>query len=586
MTKRNPSIARTVSISLAAVFASLALQAGIDKRLQSHYLERYMNKTIFLRIPVHGLRQTVDVTASGSRLASSQGEAVAFKVGDQVRVTGLEFKDRSIRFRLSGLDSSREATVFFQFAQPLQQHFAQQGAFEDSLAFAFTEGVSYREIDSAKAAFIESQYEELIRTFAATTGTSREFVVRKIAEQNPDYRKAIKDAAQLATTASNLETKLAAAAQRLAAAESESASLRQQLEEANTHVDEEKEERLQILEQRDEARSDIRRLQGELDQVKRSQEAYEKQVNDLVGSLQADPGDAKAQGPKVESLSTFLTQLQSDRSTLSSQLGEVQGQILALQSEAEELRKNLAAAESSNRRLSSRLRALTSDKKSINAQYLQMREQKEILETTDALSRALRVEAAAGPSSEEGWLENRFYLESQLLGTVRIAPPSQVGVAARVEMSLLSPDTVKFSQRERELHSALGEDVRAEVAWVTPDELAMVLDGEDSRRVVKVRESTFWEWNVDGDLTRSQPVTLEIDLIDRNDQGILLHTRQFVVHPTGLGSWLSGIFSLPSLLAGLILGAAAACALVFVRGGQGRETRSRHPAEYLAEKEL
>ena len=154
-------------------------------------------------------------------------------------MTGLEFKDRSIRFRLNALDASREATVFFQFAEPLQQHFAQQGAFENSLLFAFTEGMSYRQIESAKAAFIESQYDELIRTFAATTGTSTEFVVRKIAEQNPDYQKAIKDAAALATRASSLETKLGTAAQTLAAEESRSANLRQQLEEVAGEIEEE-----------------------------------------------------------------------------------------------------------------------------------------------------------------------------------------------------------------------------------------------------------------------------------------------------------------------------------------------------------
>ena len=575
---RNLLFARRVSVLLPAIFVTLALQAGIDKRLQNHYLERYLNKTIFLRVPIRGLRQAVDVSASGSRLdASSRGEALVFKVGEQVRVVGMEFNNRSIRLRVSALDASREATVFFQFAEPLEQYFTQQEAFEDSLLFAFTEGVSYREIESAKAAFIESEYEELIRTFAATTGTSTEFVVRKIAEQNPEYRKAVKEAAQLATKASSLETKLAAAAQKLAAAESLATNLHEQLEEATVEVDEEKEERLLILDQRDEARREIRKLQGQIDQIKRSQATYQKQVNDLMNSFPDS---------NVESLSLFVDKLQTARSTLSTQLAEVQGQVSALQSEAEELRKNLASAQSNSRRLSSRLRALTSDKKSINAQYLQMREQTEVLETADALSKALRVESSTDEESDEGWPESRFFLDSQLLGTVRIAPPEQVGAPARVEMSLLSPDTVKFSERERELHSALGDEVRAEVGWVTPQELVMELAGDDPRREVKVRESTFWDWNVGGELIRSEPATLRIDLIDRNDQRILLHTRQFVVHPAGLGSWVSRIFSLPSLLAGLILGAASIGAMVFLRRPQGRRARSRHPVEYLTEKEL
>ena len=192
-------------------------RAGIDKRLQNHYLKRYLNKTIFLRVPIYGLRQAVDVRESGRPSSTLRVKERPWfsRLENRCAWTGLEFKDRSIRFRLSALDASREAAVFFQFVEPLQQYFRAAGwPFEDSLLFAFTEGGSYREINSAKAAFIESQYEELIRTFAATTGTSREFVVHKIAEQNPEYQKAIKEAAQLATKASSLETKLVAAAQK------------------------------------------------------------------------------------------------------------------------------------------------------------------------------------------------------------------------------------------------------------------------------------------------------------------------------------------------------------------------------------
>ncbi len=584
---RNPLSVCRVSFLLPAVFITLALQAGIDKRLQNDYQERYLNRTIFLRIPIHGLGQAVDVRASGSRLeASSQGETLFFKVGEQVRVVGLEFKDRSIRFRVSALDTSRESTVFFQFEEPLEQYFGQQTAFEDSLRFAFTEGVSYREIAAAKTAFIESQYEELIRTFATTTGTTTEFVVQKIAEQNPEYRRALEEVAQLATKASSLETKLVAAAQKLAAAESRSTNLREQLEEVTVEVDEEKEERLRTLDQRDEARGEITKLQGEIAQLKSSQATYEKQVNDLMTSFQPEPGDPSAADSKAESLSLFVDKLQTARSDLSTQLANVQGQVSALQSEAEELRKELASAQSNGKRLSSRLRALTSDKKSINARYLQMREQKEVLETADALSKALRVESSPDQKADEGWLESRFFLDSQLLGTIRIAPPEQVGAPARVEMSLLSPDTVKLTERERELHSALGDDIRAEMGWVTPEKLVIELAGDDPRREVKVRESTFWDWSVDGELIRSEPATLKIDLIDRNDQRILLHTRQFVVHPAGLRSWLSRSFSLPSLLAGLILGAGSIGTLLFLRRPQGRRVRSRHPVEYLAEKEL
>ncbi len=580
---RNPLSLRRMSFLFVACATVLTLSAGIDKRLQSQYLERYLNKTIFLRVPMHGLRQIVDVKTQSRLDPSSQADPLTFKVGDQVRVTGLEFKDRSIRFRVSALDGSVEGLVFFRFEQPLEQHFGQQGDFEGALIFAFTEGVSYRDIDAAKTSFIEHQYEELIQNFVATTGTSREFVIRKIAEQNPEYRRALKDAQELEARVSALETKMGATGEELASEQLRSRDLREQLGEVTTVVDEEKQERLRILDQRDEARGEIRKLQTEIDELRSAQETYERQVNDLISSLDVEAGNGEV--GDSESLGSFVNQLQSARSALSTRLAELQGQVSALQSENQELRKELTSTQSKNRRLSSRLRALTSDKKSINAQYLEMREQKEILEMADALSKALRVEPLVDPEAEEESLAGQIFLESQLLGTLRIVPPDQVGNRARVEITLVSPDTVKFSDRERELHAALGDEPRAEVGWIAPEELSVELAGGDARRVFKVREDTFWDWDFGGGISRSQPATLKVDLIDGNDQRISLHSQQFVVHPAGLGNWLSRILSFPSLFAGLILGAAAIAVLAFLRRPVGRSAR-RHTVEYLADKKL
>ncbi len=574
-----------ISLLLAVCATTLTLTAGIDKRLQSHYLERYLNKTFFLRIPMHGSLQVVEVKTTSRLDPLTQTDPLTFKVGEQVRVTGLEFKDRSIRFRVSSPDGSAEGMVFFRFYQPLEQYFEQQGDFEAALTFAFTEGVSYRDIDAAKISFIENQYKELINKFVASTGTSKEFVIQRIAEQNPRYRKAIQDLQELEARVTGLKMRMVEAGKELASEQTRSRNLEQQLEEITTELDEEKEEQLRILGQRDQARENTRRLQTQRDELKRAQETYERQVTHLVSSLDVEQRSGEEVGSKVESIESFVSQLQTARFNLSNQLAEVQGQVSTLQDENQKLRQELTSTESTNKRLSSRLRALTSDKKSINAQYLEMREQKEILERADAISRALRVESLLDPGAEEESLGGHFFLGSQLLGTLRIAPPEQVGNRTRVEIMLLSPDTVKFSDQERELHAALGDEVRAEAGWLAPEELSVELVESDGLRVLKRRENTFWDWVFEGEISSSQAATLKIDLIDRNDQKIPLYTQQFVVHPSGLGSWLSRFLSFPSLLLGLILGGAAIAGLSLLRRTD-RKSLHGHPVEYLTDKKL
>jgi len=174
---------------LGLLLIASAANAGVSKEMEAYYTQTYLNKAMFLKVPIRGEQQTVLVLEEGTSLDQSNlGEPLRFKVGEQVRITGLDFKDSAIEFKVASIDTARKGTVIFRFRNPLRHSFASRESFDSALRNSFTEGLSYQEIDSAKEQFIKDQFDELVRQFAVTTGTSVDFVLDSVTQRNPKYR--------------------------------------------------------------------------------------------------------------------------------------------------------------------------------------------------------------------------------------------------------------------------------------------------------------------------------------------------------------------------------------------------------------
>ena len=104
---------------LALLYPSSGL-AGVSRDIQARYVEEYENKAMFLKIPIRGLRQIVYVNDDGIQLdRASAGFPLAFRVGEQVRIVDVQFRDELIRFKFSAIDLSREGELIFRFFSPL-----------------------------------------------------------------------------------------------------------------------------------------------------------------------------------------------------------------------------------------------------------------------------------------------------------------------------------------------------------------------------------------------------------------------------------------------------------------------------------
>src|SRR5690606_21707777 len=178
---------------------------NVSREIEEQYRQTYLNKALFLKIPIHGSRQVIHIREEGMIMDRSNiGERLRFKVGEQVRITEVKFGGATIEFEVASIDLTQRSRIVFQFLTPLTYTFHQKAHFDDALDNTFTEGISYQDIDAAKESFIKKQFDHLIEQFALTTETSPEFVIQAISEMNPQYQEArreIESARERATQA-------------------------------------------------------------------------------------------------------------------------------------------------------------------------------------------------------------------------------------------------------------------------------------------------------------------------------------------------------------------------------------------------
>ncbi len=559
---KHPSILHSL---LFLLLAAAGLQAGISREMQNYYLRQYENRALYLKIPVHGFRQTVQVEPRPELDGSTLGLPVAFKVGEQVRITDLNFKDEFIRFKIAAVDFSREAEIVFQFSSRLTNDFPQGGQFDRALEFTFTAGVDYKEIDAAKETFIADQFDRLIEQFATTTGTSREYVIQTISEKNPDFERNKRLLAQRDREMAGLRQQLAEAERAKNEAESGSGRLVQRVREAEAEADSLKIERNELLDERDSLRERLEETESGSRNWQRQKQEYESRIAGLLGSLDAETGSRNELSSQVAALDTAIQGAKAERAALAGELEEARRQTAQLQEENRQKSAEVQTLEADRKKLSDDLRSLTSDRKGLNSRYLETRRKGEALEA--ALQLASAITLRRQPEGAEGAALVEVGLLDRKLATLRVEDPAAEPFRVRFEM--VSPDTVEFSEEERRLWGALAEGTSVRAVWsgASPGVQPALVEGE-AQQLLAPREAAEWTFRLPSAPASSEPLRLEIALVDPDGREVPLGGLDFQARPGGLGGVLGGLSWL-TLLIGLAVGASAAFLLLALR---------KHPA--------
>ena len=564
---------------LALLYPSSGL-AGVSRDIQARYVEEYENKAMFLKIPIRGLRQIVYVNEDGIQLdRASAGFPLAFRVGEQVRIVDVQFRDELIRFKFSAIDLSREGELIFRFFSPLQTDFSQEASFSGALQACVTEGISYTEIESAKAEFVKNQYDEFIRQFASATDTSPDFVVDAISERNPKYQEAIRAAAEVRGKLQSLVSDLDREKTSRRQLQSQLSNLQAQLRENQSEI-------LRVRRERDRVFEQKRSLEQQLEATQKSSREYEQQVDQLASSLDVELAANTNLGQRVGALNDSVTSLKTERTTLFEKVEQASHQLEELRRNNDRLSGALKKEQGARTKLASNLKALTSDRNSLESRYLQTKNRRDVLETSWALQSALRLQERERGEHPEGLAVADLYLLEQKVAVLEVEIPGGAGTASRVTLQLESPDSVRYSDEERRLYESLGEKWTVETAWISPSSTLQprLIDGE-LRQQPEARDRVTWQWLMEGEIAQPQPARLLVTVINQDGEKIELRAQEFMLMPAGLMARLQRV-SLLSVLIGAILGVAVFGSVARLRRRRISVAPSGPREEYVRRKKL
>ena len=558
------------------------LAAKIGKEIREQYVAKYENRAMFLKVPVRGLRQVLHVDGTGAKLdRSNLGEPVNFKVGEQVRITGVSFKNDSIRFKIASIDLIREGELTFMLPAPIQYAFPQQGLFEQALNDSLTEGLSYKELDSAKGEFIRGQFESLVREFSATSGTTPDFVRNAILQENPEYQAAKREAATAKSELKTLRQQQQDGERAALEGRRRLASLTRELERAKSELD-------ATRGQQKKAQTEGERYQRELGDLRQKNKEHERQINNLAKSLDVRTASNAALDSRLKDLGSSIESLKRERTSVSEKAEKLAQELKQGELKNKKLTQDLKQVRREKQKLSSDLRSLTSNKDSLEARFLETQKKKEGLETAAVLTSALRLEKSIQEREGETFEVGDLFLLSQKLGALEVQVPATPGELSAVKFQMDSPDLVEFDEEERRLYKALGDPIRIETSWVSESEelKAVLVDGEVAHRSVKPREKVQWLWKIEGNLSEEERIVLTTHLTSRDGERVDLAPREFVLQPAGLLAPLRASFSLFSLFAGVVLGAAVFGLGLSLRGRSHPKAAPVKREDYVVQKEL
>ena len=518
---------------------SLWLHAGVRRDIQASYIQNYENKAMFLKVPIRGRRQIIHVRVNGYRLdPASITDPLRFKVGDQVRITKVNFRGDAVRYTVSSLDLSRKSELEFRFRQDLQDHFPQRGAFDITLKATFTEGLSYTDIDSARQEFIEGEFDQFVEQLSRSNNTSSDFVVTVLRDKIPDYQ-----------------------ALRLEADETQS-----MLQKAEEDLREEKRVRSQVD-------SEVTRLEGQLDQIRseldrtenerktlmaetdRLSEDYENQVKRLIETLNVKTSSATSLGAQVDVLNESIGTLRDERLSRARELQDLNQQIRGLEETTHALSEDLERVQAEKDKLWSDFSLLTSNRQGLEGRYAELLQENQQLENSMLLHDSFNLKRRIERREENEFQVADLYLLTQHIGTLEIQIPPVAGTVHPVRFTATSPDTVKFSSEERKILGILGEPFQMETTWETSSSnLNIVLLNKESLQSVEPRETIEWPWMFQGEVTQPESASLVVHLISSDGSKIFLGSQDLTVSPAQMMTRMRYSISPTSLLAGGVVG--------------------------------
>ncbi len=517
-----------IVVLMAVTGTSHLVLAGVSRAIQDKYRRGYEGKALFLRTPVFADRKYVDLSGGSFRFEPDPTGAARFKVGEQVRITGIDFGGEEIRFRISAIAGANLAEIIFRFDSSLKEDFPNSDVFDRALQATFTEGLKYADIEDAKKGYIDDAFERYIRETMTLTSSSREAVMKSAAAHLPAYQDALREIDGLKGRNQDLSTQLTQV-------QTENRKMETDLKSQQAEINRLRSTNNALQEKIDSSASQLLRLGDEVRTARGTTQGYQRELSNLQQSLNLRVDTAKDLGSQIGELSQAVRKIQRENASLTSQNNSLSTNLATLETARNRLTKQVEDLQASVRQKDELVASLTSKEDSLGRQFLQMKQAKENLENV------VRAVGSLTTKIEEekvrGGIETArisIYLKDILLGSLVYALPERMSpneeMPAEAVFSSESIDYVRVSPDERQLLRSLGDrlKVQAQLSSSSPT-MSVKPEGEKTVQEVGERDRVSWRWKIANQGTADAPLTLAVALVNRNSDPVPLLRREQLV---------------------------------------------------------
>ncbi len=541
-------------LCLISVIVTCALSsfAGVSRAIQDQYKKGYENRALYLKIPIYGEKQTINITGQSFRVEPGSG-TTRYKVGDQLRVLLVEFGGEEIKIRLGPISAPGFVELVFKFDTSLQENFPNRDVFDKALQATLTEGLKYSEIDDAKDAFVREQFDRVVRDIAGSASISRESALKSIAPYVPAYQDAQRDI-------ENLKSRVQDLSAQLSQSQSENRKLDSDARAQQAELSRLKTANANLQDKLESYTAQISKLGDAVRDAKGNAQGYQKELATIQRSLNMRVDSSRDLTAQITDLGQVLNKLQKENASLANQINSLRTNLEAQQAANARLVSENEEVKASNRNLQGTLATLTSSKDSLGRQYLALKSAKEKLDDLSLAVNSVRTRIVE--ESTEGGIHRgkaNIYVKNVLFGSLDWSIPAYLGrdetKSAEADVSIESIDYMRATPEERHILRSLGDrfKIRLDLNSVSD---SMVVTPDQSKPIHELgeRDRSSWKWAINNNGTKDARFILAVHLINRDSSEISIFQQDQSVAASNMVRQVRSYLQPVPLVAGIIIG--------------------------------
>jgi predicted nuclease with TOPRIM domain len=549
----HPKIHRRI-LSIAFLMFSSAFIAfsGVSHKIQEQYKRDYENKAVFMKIPIYSERQLVRINDQKIKAELGLG-APKFKVGDQLRILGIDFAGDEIKFKLGAIAATGVVDIVFKFDSSLQESFPNQDIFDRALRSTFTEGLKYTDIEDSKRTFVEQEFDRSVRDIAGAASISRETVLKNIAPQVPAFQDAQRDI-------DNLKDKLQDVSGQLTQSQADNRKLESNVKTQQAELSSLKSANTSLQDKIDKSTAQVSRLGEDLRDAKGTAQGYQQGLASIQRSLNIKVENNRDLASQITDLGQAIRKLQKENDGLSNQLASAKNNLEAQQAANARLLSDNEELKSNNSQMQSTIKTLTSSEDSLARKYTDLQKASQKLDDFAQAVKVLRARIVE-EKSEAGLRSGKanIYLKNTLLGSIDWRIPINIipgkSKTGEAGFSAESIDLVKMTQEERHLLHTLGERLKMRIDLISGSpSVEITPEQKDSLREIGERDRSIWKWTIGGHGSQGARILISARLINKDAEEISFFQQESPVTASNLVKQVRGYLQPIPLAVGAVIG--------------------------------